>query len=85
MLTATLRRLEMLPTADTVVSQLAACATAEPTASGGGPMASICLPIPINLPIWAPLIPASSPMITSRPAATSRYLFSRPCVATGTV
>jgi hypothetical protein len=38
-LTATLRRLEMLPTADTVVSHFSACAGADPTASGGGPIA----------------------------------------------
>ena len=83
LLTATLRRLEMLPTAETVVSQVSACAAAEPTASGGGPIAWNCLPMPISFPICAPLMPASRPMTTSKPAATRRYRFQRPCVATG--
>jgi hypothetical protein len=36
------------------------------------------LPIAISLPIWAPLIPASSPTTATRPAVTTKYLFNLP-------
>ena len=83
LLTETLRRLEMLPTAATVVSQFSAFATADPTASGGGPAACICFPIAMSEPIWAPLIPTRMATTTSKPATTRRYLFHRPGFATG--
>ena len=57
LLTLTLLRLETLPTADSVVSQVSPCAAVVPTASGGGPIFCICLPMPMSDADLRPLDP----------------------------
>ena len=80
LLTFTLLRLETLPTADSVVSQVSPCAAVVPTGSGGGPIFCICLPIPMSMPICAPLIPTSRRTSSKRPPATMRTRNNRRCL-----
>jgi hypothetical protein len=72
LLTATLLTPLTLPTAARLDSHVFACATAELTASGGGPAAFAWFPNPISFAIWAPLMPPIAAMTSTRPAMTSR-------------
>lgn len=69
--TATPRTVTTFPTDGTVVSHASAFATCVRTDSGGGPSFSICLPMPMSMPICEPLMPARVATMATRATTVS--------------